>query len=110
MVRNASDVAGVPLAGWWAGAFYLRPWPIALERSRPWQLPAPDAGQLLLDFAQAPGYLATVQASMVDVPGRLERITCPVLSCREPPTHWSACNALDSSPSCTTPSCGGSPV
>jgi hypothetical protein len=51
----------------------------AMERSRPWQLPADDAGQLLLDFAQAPGYLETVQASMVDVPTRLERITCPVL-------------------------------
>jgi pimeloyl-ACP methyl ester carboxylesterase len=27
----------------------------AMERSRPWQLAAEDAGQLLLDFAQAPG-------------------------------------------------------
>jgi pimeloyl-ACP methyl ester carboxylesterase len=51
----------------------------AMERSRPWQLPADDARQLLLDFAQAPGYLETVQASMVDVPTGLERITCPVL-------------------------------
>ena len=51
----------------------------AMERSRPWQLPADDAGQLLLDFAQAPAYLQTVQASMVDVPTRLEHITCPVL-------------------------------
>jgi pimeloyl-ACP methyl ester carboxylesterase len=51
----------------------------AMERSRPWQLPAGDARQLLLDFAQAPGYLETVQASMVDVPTGLERITCPVL-------------------------------
>ena len=51
----------------------------AMERSRPWQLPAADARQLLLDFAQAPGYLETVQASMVDVPTGLERITCPVL-------------------------------
>jgi pimeloyl-ACP methyl ester carboxylesterase len=51
----------------------------AMERSRPWQLPADDAGRLLLDFAQAPGYVATVQASMVDVPTRLDRITCPVL-------------------------------
>ena len=51
----------------------------AMERSRPWQLPADDADQLLLDSAQAPGYLATVQATMVDVPTRLERITCPVL-------------------------------
>jgi pimeloyl-ACP methyl ester carboxylesterase len=47
--------------------------------SRPWQLPAADAGQLLVDFAQAPGYLETVRAAMVDGPGRLERITCPVL-------------------------------
>jgi pimeloyl-ACP methyl ester carboxylesterase len=51
----------------------------AIERSRPWQLPAADARQLLLDFARAPGYLETVQAAMVDVPTRLERITCPVL-------------------------------
>ena len=51
----------------------------AMERSRPWQLPADDAGQLLLDFAQAPGYLETVQATMFDVPTGLERITCPVL-------------------------------
>jgi pimeloyl-ACP methyl ester carboxylesterase len=51
----------------------------AMERSRPWQLPADDADQLLLDFAQAPGYLETVRASIFDVPTRLERITCPVL-------------------------------
>jgi pimeloyl-ACP methyl ester carboxylesterase len=51
----------------------------ALERSRPWQLPAADARQLLVDFAQAPGYLETVQAAMFDAPTRLERITCPVL-------------------------------
>jgi pimeloyl-ACP methyl ester carboxylesterase len=51
----------------------------AMERSRPWQLPADEAGQLLLDFAKAPGYLETVQAAMVDVPTRLARITCPVL-------------------------------
>jgi pimeloyl-ACP methyl ester carboxylesterase len=51
----------------------------AMERSRPWQLPAEDAHRLLLDFAQAPGYLETVQAAMVDVPTRLGRITCPVL-------------------------------
>jgi pimeloyl-ACP methyl ester carboxylesterase len=51
----------------------------AMERSRPWELPAEDARQLLLDFAEAPGYLDTVQAGMVDVPTRLERITCPVL-------------------------------
>ena len=51
----------------------------AMERGRPWQVPAEDAHRLLLDFAQAPGYLETVQAAMVDVPTRLERITCPVL-------------------------------
>jgi pimeloyl-ACP methyl ester carboxylesterase len=51
----------------------------AMERSRPWQLPAADARQLLLDFAGAPGYLETVQAAMLDVPTGLERITCPVL-------------------------------
>ena len=43
------------------------------------ELHADDARQLLLNFAQAPGYLETVQATMVDVPTRLERITCPVL-------------------------------
>ena len=52
---------------------------LRMERSRPWQLPADDARQLLLDFAQAPGYLETVQATMADVPTRLEHITCPVL-------------------------------
>jgi pimeloyl-ACP methyl ester carboxylesterase len=51
----------------------------AMERSRPWELPAEDARQLLLGFAEAPGYLDTVRAGMVDVPTRLERITCPVL-------------------------------
>jgi pimeloyl-ACP methyl ester carboxylesterase len=51
----------------------------AMERSRPWQLPADDAHQLLLNFAEAPGYLETVHATMFDVPTRLERITCPVL-------------------------------
>ena len=51
----------------------------AMERSRPWQLPAEDAHQLLLDFAEAPAFLETVQTSMFDVPTRLERITCPVL-------------------------------
>jgi pimeloyl-ACP methyl ester carboxylesterase len=51
----------------------------AMERSRPWQLPAADARQLLLDFAQAPGYHRTVHAAMFDVPTQLERITCPVL-------------------------------
>jgi pimeloyl-ACP methyl ester carboxylesterase len=51
----------------------------AMERSRPWQLPAADARQLLLDFAQAPGYHGTVQAAIFDVPTGLERITCPVL-------------------------------
>jgi pimeloyl-ACP methyl ester carboxylesterase len=51
----------------------------AMERSRPWRLPADDARQLLLDFAEAPGYVETVQAAMFDVPTRLERITCPVL-------------------------------
>jgi pimeloyl-ACP methyl ester carboxylesterase len=51
----------------------------AMERSRPWQLPAADARRLLLDFAEAPGYLETVQAAMLDIPTGLERITCPVL-------------------------------
>jgi pimeloyl-ACP methyl ester carboxylesterase len=52
----------------------------AMERSRPWQVPAEDAHRLLLDFAQAPGYLETVQAAMVDVPTRLERISLMIRS------------------------------
>jgi pimeloyl-ACP methyl ester carboxylesterase len=51
-----------------------------MERSRPWLLSADDAGRLLLDFAQAPGYLETVQAAMVDVPTRLERISLMIRS------------------------------
>jgi pimeloyl-ACP methyl ester carboxylesterase len=51
----------------------------AMERSRPWQLSADDARQLLQDFAGAPGYLDTVRATVFDVPTGLERITCPVL-------------------------------
>jgi pimeloyl-ACP methyl ester carboxylesterase len=51
----------------------------AMERSRPWRLPADDAHQLLLSFASSPGYLKTVRASLVDVPRGLDRITCPVL-------------------------------
>jgi pimeloyl-ACP methyl ester carboxylesterase len=51
----------------------------AMERSRPWQLPADDAHRLLLEFAGAPGYLETVRATVFDVPSGLERIVCPVL-------------------------------
>jgi pimeloyl-ACP methyl ester carboxylesterase len=51
----------------------------ALERSRPWNLPWPDARQLLLNFATAPAYEETVLASTFDVPTGLDRITCPVL-------------------------------
>jgi pimeloyl-ACP methyl ester carboxylesterase len=51
----------------------------AMERSRPWWLTADDAHQLLVSFATSPGYLKTVRASMVDMPGGLDRITCPVL-------------------------------
>jgi hypothetical protein len=52
----------------------------AMERSRAWQVPAEDAHRLLLDFAQAPGYLETVQAAMFDVPTRLERISLMIRS------------------------------
>jgi pimeloyl-ACP methyl ester carboxylesterase len=51
----------------------------AMERARPWRLRADDAHHLLLDFARAGGYSRTVLASMIDVPRRLEKITCPVL-------------------------------
>jgi pimeloyl-ACP methyl ester carboxylesterase len=64
-----------PVAATGAGRFLF----FAMERSRPWQLPAEDARQLLLDFAEAPGFHGTVQAALVDVPTRLDRITCPVL-------------------------------
>jgi pimeloyl-ACP methyl ester carboxylesterase len=42
-------------------------------------LTADDAHHLLLDFAMSPGYLNTVRAALVDMPHRLDRITCPVL-------------------------------
>jgi len=51
----------------------------ALERSRPWQLSQQDARELLLSFARSPAYMATVHATMFDVPSGLHRITCPVL-------------------------------
>lgn len=51
----------------------------AMERSRPWRLPADDAHHLLVNFATSPGYLKTVRASIFDVPRGLDRITCPVL-------------------------------
>jgi hypothetical protein len=81
-----------------------------MERSRPWLLSADDAGRLLLNFAEATGYLETVQAAMFDVPTRLERITCPVFSCRGPLIPWSVCRALGSSPLCGTRRCDGSLV
>jgi pimeloyl-ACP methyl ester carboxylesterase len=51
----------------------------AMERSRPWQLTPSDAARLLVDFAAAPGYDATVWATLWDVPQRLHEISCPVL-------------------------------
>jgi pimeloyl-ACP methyl ester carboxylesterase len=50
-----------------------------MERSRPWQLTAGDARDLLLEFARSPGYESAVQASLFDTPTGLSRITCPVL-------------------------------
>jgi pimeloyl-ACP methyl ester carboxylesterase len=50
-----------------------------MERSKPWRLSAPDARELLQNFARSTGYEATVLATMVDVPQRLNRIECPVL-------------------------------
>jgi pimeloyl-ACP methyl ester carboxylesterase len=50
-----------------------------MERSRPWRLAADDAHDLLLSFATSPAYLTTVQASLFEVPLRLDRIACPVL-------------------------------
>ena len=51
----------------------------AMERSRPWRLPADDAHRLLVSFATSPAYLETVRASLVDVPRGLDRIACPAL-------------------------------
>lgn len=51
----------------------------AMERSRPWRLSPGDARDLLLTFADAPGYQQTVGATLFDVPGRLDQISCPVL-------------------------------
>jgi pimeloyl-ACP methyl ester carboxylesterase len=50
-----------------------------MERSRPWRLTPHDARDLLLSFANAPGYRETVRASLFDVPSGLRRISCPVL-------------------------------
>jgi pimeloyl-ACP methyl ester carboxylesterase len=49
------------------------------ERSRPWHLTADDSRDLLLNFARSPGYLPAVAATVVDIPTRLNKITCPVL-------------------------------
>jgi pimeloyl-ACP methyl ester carboxylesterase len=49
------------------------------ERSRPWKLTADDSRDLLLNFAQSPGYLPTVAGTVVDMPTGLDKITCPVL-------------------------------
>jgi pimeloyl-ACP methyl ester carboxylesterase len=51
----------------------------AMERSRPWRLTPDDARRLLRDFADSPGYHATVRATALDVPTGLDRISCPVL-------------------------------
>lgn len=49
------------------------------NRSRPWQLPAADARQLLTGFAAAPGYEAANWCGMFDLPLSLHAITAPVL-------------------------------
>jgi pimeloyl-ACP methyl ester carboxylesterase len=49
------------------------------NRSRPWQLTADDARQLLTGFAYAPGYDAANWFGMFDVPMSLGTITGPVL-------------------------------
>lgn len=49
------------------------------NRSRPWQLPAADARQLLTGFAAAPGYEAANWFGMFDVPISLHAINAPVL-------------------------------
>jgi len=95
-----------PLAATGAGRSLF----FAMERSRPWQLPAADARQLLLDFAEAPGYLETVQAAMFDVPTRLERITCPVLILQGTADPLVSMQSLGSSPSSSMRSCNGYPV
>lgn len=49
------------------------------NRSRPWQLRATDARQLLTGFASAPGYDAANWFGMFDVPMSLHTIAQPVL-------------------------------
>jgi pimeloyl-ACP methyl ester carboxylesterase len=49
------------------------------DRVRPWLLPRADARRLLSDLAASPGYLRTVVAGMIDIPGDLGGIPCPVL-------------------------------
>jgi pimeloyl-ACP methyl ester carboxylesterase len=48
----------------------------AMERSRPWQLPAADAGQLLLDFARVPGDCPGVHVRCPDA-ARAHRLPGP---------------------------------
>jgi pimeloyl-ACP methyl ester carboxylesterase len=68
-----------PAAPWVSSSTLARSLFFAMERSRPWQLTSPDAARLLVDFAAAPGYEATVWAALWDVPRRLQEIACPVL-------------------------------
>jgi pimeloyl-ACP methyl ester carboxylesterase len=68
-----------PIAPWLTATGAGRSTFFAMERSRPWQLSATDSSELLVNYATAPGYEATVLATMVDVPRGLHRIDCPVL-------------------------------
>jgi len=49
------------------------------DRSRPWQLTPADAHELLLSFANSPGYVETVLTGMYDVVRGMSEIRCPVL-------------------------------
>jgi pimeloyl-ACP methyl ester carboxylesterase len=49
------------------------------DRSRPWQLTADDAHDLLLSFAKSPAFVQTVLTGMYDVVRRVSEIDSPVL-------------------------------
>jgi len=49
------------------------------DRSRPWQLTADDAHDLLLSFAKSPAFVPTVLTGMWDIIRGISEISCPVL-------------------------------
>ena len=77
--RRATAIALAPVATPWTSTAAGRALFFGADRSLPWRMSRADASRLLRDFASSPGYLSTLQASLVDVPQDLRRVTCPVL-------------------------------